>query len=318
MPPHSMIMALFPSLLSLMMMAELGHAARSAADRLRSDQLRAASGFPRRLRAHSEFSGKASSLLLARGGGSAESTGVMNARDFIGADGVAYGAKGDGKTDDAPALQRAIDKAQLSRLKLAIPAGVYLVNSTLRVHYNGGPDSVQWHNCTFPFDSNLGGPEYCPAALHMVGDGGWGLQTIIKAGAILGSQDPRHPDGALIDVGYGPAAPTVPRGGPALGHEFHDFMIDGAGKAWHGIRAYAILRSLVSGLRVEGAVNIGVELSYGFINRIENCNFIGSSVGIKSANQANAVVIANNNFEGQSFAGTNQPRAVQSLSAHLH
>jgi hypothetical protein len=50
-------------------------------------------------------------------------------------------------TDVAPALQKAIDKAQLSRLKLAIPAGVYLVNSTLRVHYNGGPHSVhEWHN----------------------------------------------------------------------------------------------------------------------------------------------------------------------------
>ena len=103
-------------------------------------------------------------------------------------------------------------------------------------------------------------------------------------------------------MGYGPSRPDVPRGGPSLSHEFHDFMIDGAGKVWHGIRAYAILRSVLSGLRVEGAINIGVELSYGFINRIENCNFIGSSVGIKSANQANAVVIANNNFEGQSFA----------------
>ena len=168
-------------LLLLLQAAGPGLAARSAADKQRSDRLRAASGYPRRLHATSDFSGKATSLILgSAGAGSAESAGVLNARDFIGADGIAYSAKGDGKTDDAPALQKAIDKAQLSRLKLAIPAGVYLVNSTLRVHYNGGPDSVQWHNCTFPFDGNLGGPEYCPAALHMVGDGGWGLETIIS------------------------------------------------------------------------------------------------------------------------------------------
>ena len=220
------------------------------------DSLRDASGFTRRLRPSSQHSGKAS-LLLATAAHSA-----LNARDF--------GAKGDGVTDDAPALQKAIDSAQLSRRKLALPAGVYLVNSTLKVHYNGGPGTVQWHNCSFPFDDNLGGPEYCPAALHLVGDGGWGLETIIKAGKILA-------DGALIDVGFGPAGPSVPRAGPSQGHEFHDFMLDAAGKAWHGLRAYAIIRSLVSGLRVEGAIHIGVELGYGFINRIENCNFIGVS-----------------------------------------
>jgi hypothetical protein len=236
--------------------AAVAAARRNRRRKAHSDSLRDASGFTRRLRPSSEHSGKASLLLGAQVGG------VLNARDF--------GATGDGVTDDAPALQKAIDAAQLSRRKLALPAGVYLVNSTLKVHYNGGPAAVQWHNCSFPFDDNLGGPEYCPAALHLVGDGGWGLETIIKAGAILA-------DGALIDVGYGPAGPSVPRGGPSQGHEFHDFMLDAAGKAWHGLRAYAIIRSLVSGLRVEGAIDVGVELGYGFINRVENCNFIGVS-----------------------------------------
>ena len=35
----------------------------------------------------------------------------------------------------------------------------------------------------------------------------------------------------------------------------------------------------------------------------EDCNFQGSAIALKSANQANAVVIANNNMEGQSLAG---------------
>ena len=51
-----------------------------------------------------------------------------------------------------------------------------------------------------------------------------------------------------------------------------------------------------------GAIDIGLEFGYGFINRIIDCNFVGSSVGVKSANQANSVIISNNNFEGQSFA----------------
>ena len=47
----------------------------------------------------------------------------LSARDF--------GATGNGATDDAPALQRAIDAAQFSRKPLHLPAGTYLVNSTL-------------------------------------------------------------------------------------------------------------------------------------------------------------------------------------------
>ena len=128
--------------------------------------LRCGGAFTRRSRSSALFSGKATAMVAA---GQA-----LDARDF--------GAKGDGVHDDAPALQKAIDAAQLSRRKLALPAGIYLVrpplrppsasptpahhdspngraapqvNSTLRVHYNGGPQAVQWNNCTFAFDDNL-------------------------------------------------------------------------------------------------------------------------------------------------------------------
>ena len=150
--------------------------------------------FVRRVRSHTEFSGKASRLLAA---GQA-----LNARDF--------GAVGDGRADDAPALQRAIDAAQLSRQKLAIPAGVYLVKSMLKVHYNNGPEAAQWSNCTFNSTDSVMIPGWCPAALHLVGDGGWGLETTIRAGALMD---------AVIDVGFGPKGPSVPRGGPSQGHE---------------------------------------------------------------------------------------------------
>ena len=97
----------------------------SAADRLASERLKLSSGFTARLRTRSDFSGRASSLLLARS--TTADSNVLNARDF--------GAVGDGVSDDAPALQRAITAAQHSRKILAIPAGVYLVNYTLKSKY---------------------------------------------------------------------------------------------------------------------------------------------------------------------------------------
>lgn len=96
-----------------------------ATDRLASERLKLSSGFTARLRPRSEFSARASSLLLARS--TTADSNVLNARDF--------GAVGDGVSDDAPALQRAITAAQHSRKILAIPAGVYLVISTLKSKY---------------------------------------------------------------------------------------------------------------------------------------------------------------------------------------
>ena len=107
---------------------------------------------------------------------------------------------------------------------------------------NGPNGTAGFWNCSFPYDDNLAGPNGCPSALHMVGDGGWGLETLIKGGTAFTSDA----DGgsAIIDIGFGPPGPSVPRGGPAHGHEFSDFAVDAAGKAFHGIRAYAIVRSI--------------------------------------------------------------------------
>jgi hypothetical protein len=46
-----------------------------------------------------------------------------------------YGAVGDGTTDDAPALQRAIAAATEGGQALLLPAGTYLVNTTLSIPF---------------------------------------------------------------------------------------------------------------------------------------------------------------------------------------
>jgi hypothetical protein len=72
-------------------------------------------------------------------------------------------------------------------------------------------------------------------------------------------------------------------------------------------------RSNINTRRLVSLFLVSLHAGYGFINRIEDCNFVGSSIGLKSANQANAVVIANNNFEGQSFAAIVIGNAVGGL-----
>jgi hypothetical protein len=97
----------------------------------------------------------------------------------------------------------------------------------------------------------------------------------------------------VIDVGYGPPEPqTTPRGTPGEGHFFNNFAIDGNDKSMWGLRAMAIVRSTVSEMAFVGAVGTCLEMGYGFINRIVDSDFIGCSIGLQSANQANNVVIS--------------------------
>ena len=199
--------------------------------------------------------------------------------------------------DDADSLQAAIDHAQAHRAVLHVPAGVYLVNRTLRVRDNSGVANTTWKNCSFSVGKTsdyVQGNTFvsCPAALRMVGDGGWGMQTMIRAGAAMD---------AVIEVES--ATDVTGNTGYAHSHEFAEFAIVADGKAFWGLRGRAIIRSRVVGLHVSGAVNTCIELSQGFINRVEDCDVQGCSLGIVASNEAASVVIANNNLEGQSMAG---------------
>ena len=210
--------------------------------------------------------------------GSPTPSNSLSARDF--------GARGDGITDDAAALQRCIDAAQYSRKPMFLPAGIYLVNSTLHVRDNSGTEPLT--NCSFCGPPGTCGPgaEFlgCPAPLHLYGEGGWGMQSVIKAGAFMQS---------VIEVDLGPPDPkTTPRGNPGEGHFFNAFAVDGNAKSMWGLRAMAIVRSTVSEMAFGGAIGTCLELGYGFINRVLDSDFLGCTIGVQSANQVVATATA--------------------------
>ena len=153
-----------------------------------------------------------------------------------------FGAAADGRADDAPALQAAIYAAQFGRKALFLPAGLYLVNSTLRVFDTSATHT--YSNCSGPSQA------LCPAPLHMIGEGGWGYITSIQAG---------QPMEAVIEIAYGGAVPSAPAAAPSSGL-FANFAIIAGGKAQWGFRALAIARSRLVGLNVNGALSVGIEM----------------------------------------------------------
>jgi hypothetical protein len=67
-----------------------------------------------------------------------------------------FGAIGDGKHDDAPAIQNAIDAAQKQRRALFVPAGQYLINATLTVRNSRHPSYSGWSSLRLVGEGNLG------------------------------------------------------------------------------------------------------------------------------------------------------------------
>eukprot|EP01052_Picozoa_sp_SAG31_P029334 SAG31_NODE_2907_length_4924_cov_1.619482_4_plen_188_part_00 len=145
----------------------------------------------------------------------------------------AFGARGDGISDDAVAIQKAIDQAQqVSSLGNAdgpsrpvyFPAGLYIVNSSLKIVSTRMKHALP---------------------LRLYGDGVG--QTVIMAGAEM--------DAVIRFEGYGPSG-----GAPGMttnGHTIESMKFDAASKANYSVAATAITRSLFrfsdfSGARIAG------------------------------------------------------------------
>ena len=138
-----------------------------------------------------------------------------------------FGAVGNGKVDDGPALQRAIDAAQAANKALFIPAGVFITNQTLNISCNA---------------------DSCPlrgeGTLRLMGESSHVTQ--IQAG---------RPLVAVIDILY-----NTQKGGnndPASGHELYELMIDCNSKAQYGIRALSITRATIARVMVYYAQSAG-------------------------------------------------------------
>lgn len=75
-----------------------------------------------------------------------------------------FGAVGDGTTDDAPALQKALDASQQQHRALFVPAGTYLINRTLTVRNTKEAKYSTW------------------GSVRLLGEGNLGKQTVITPG----------------------------------------------------------------------------------------------------------------------------------------
>ena len=151
---------------------------------------------------------------------------------------VGAGAKGDGITDDAPAIQRAIDEAQqVSSLGTAtgpsrpvyFPAGAYLLKSSLNVVSTHVKESNQ----------------QLALSLRLYGDGVG--QSVLVAAVPM--------DAVLRFAGHGPNGGAA--GVTTNGHTVENIKFDAAGLANYSVAATAITRSLFrysdfSGARIAG------------------------------------------------------------------
>ena len=200
--------------------------------------------------------------------------GRLNAKDF--------GAVGDGKADDAAALQRAIDVAQTLGEALYIPGGCYSISAPLRVH------------CKDPFcamDTDAYNTTMYP--LVMQGAGMYLTHIVARADA------PRLQailffESRLLPLVHPGAQPEF---NCSRHHEVSDIHLAGGAslqtetwqgwpadrRADYGIYAPGLTRSIFIRVQVTQVAIAGFRAWYCWWNRFEFCNFHNAPVGIHSA-----------------------------------
>jgi hypothetical protein len=224
--------------------------------------------------------------------------GPVNARD--------YGAKGDCvhpgtysagncidcvscNTDDAPALQRAIDAAQFARRSLYIPAGIYLVNKTLFIRCTGARDMIM-DNSPNPMCDGIVNSTHRFFPLRLVGEGM--EHTVIMAGA---------PMRAVLEL----EAPAIKGSGGGGGEWYSKHNVTGMHSVEHihfaanhyannSVFSFGVIRSSFKSLAATGARNFGIWLMDGFILQIEDCKVTHNGMaGIFVVSNDNGIEITN-------------------------
>ena len=228
-----------------------------------------------------------------------DSRGPMNAKDF--------GARGDCvhpgdytsgcldcvvcDTDDAPALQRAIDAAQLAGRSLFIPAGVYRVNTTLLIRCTGARDPIE-DNSPNPMCDGVLNATHRYHPLRLVGEGM--ESTMIQAGRAMP---------AVLEL----EAPAITRGAATNGfthnvsgmHAIEHIHFHANSLANSSLMSFGVIRSRFANLAATSALQYGLSLHNGFINTIDGCKMHSNrEAGVFVSENDNAIEIANSEPSG--------------------
>ena len=247
-----------------------------------------------------------------------------------------FGAVGDGDgngggTDNAAALQAAIDAAQVQGRALFIPVGRFMVNSTLVVGCS--EIAITCPSCPPVKGCAAHGPPLEP--LRMFGED--------RFFSIIATIQPLH---AVIE--FASAPPGAANAGGTSNHELSEFTVDGGGLNGHfgtvvllhspptsgdfnrdrewvsallqytgmpglnacvkrpagcaqanfSIYARSITKSTFRSLNVINTKIACMSLAYGWINRVTDCHFTQCFIGLHLWDQANNADIFQNNFDG--------------------
>lgn len=203
-----------------------------------------------------------------------------------------YGAKGDGRTDDTAAIQRALDDHPDQGAILYFPNGVYLVSDTLR--WGGGADRQR--ETVFWGQSRLG--------------------TVIQLrDRCPGFDNARAPKG-VIYTGHAPAQ--------RFGNEIHNLTVDtGIGNPGAcGLQFIANNQGGVYGVTIESGDGQGVYgLDLGYTDEqgpclIKNVKVQGFDIGVRAAGSVDSVTLEHVTVERQNKYGVRndgQPCTIRDL-----
>jgi hypothetical protein len=195
-----------------------------------------------------------------------------------------FGAKGDGLTDDAAALQKALDASQQQHRALFFPAGTYLINSTLTVR---NPKEAQF--------SGWG-------SVRLLGEGNLGQQTVITPGRMLTALlafSGKGPQGAAWECDGCPAL-----GNTTNGHSVEGIAFEANRLANFSVFGPAVCRSEFLRCNFDNALIAGLYIGWGWINTVSGCWAKGNDLAALYFDWAvNSIDVVNSNFEGNHGIG---------------
>lgn len=195
-----------------------------------------------------------------------------------------FGAIGDGKVDDAPALQQALDASQQQHRALFISAGTYLINTTLTVRNPREPKYSSW------------------GSVRLLGEGNLGGQTVITPGRVLTALlafSSAGPQGASWACDNCP-----PLGNTTNGHSVEGIMFDANRMANFSVFGPAVCRSEFLRCSFNGARVAGLYIGWGWINTVSGCWASGNDLaGLYFDWAVNSIDVVNTNLEGNHGIG---------------